>query len=359
VLSATSTPYGGAQLQRDVNAIRATGVTGVLAEVDGGRFVARSGQAVLGSDRPVPYDSYIRIGSATKSFVATVVLQLAAEGRLSLNDTAARWLPGVVTGNGNDGTRITIRELLQHTSGIYDYQNTLPLDQSEQGFLATRFDSVTPQQLVAIAMRHRPLFPPGTSWSYSGTNYILLGMIISKVTGQALARQVLDRIVVPLGLRHTFVPGSPYLPALHADDYQQFAPGGPLVDTTDLNPAWGLAAGGIVSTPDDLDRFFRALVTGRLLPPAELAEMETTIATPPGGWIRYGLGLGWQSLPCGGGYWTHDGDVPGASTTDGVTPDGHRSVVIQTFTRSVSPQATARLQEAEVKLVNHALCSQP
>jgi len=349
--------YGRTQLQRDVDAIRSAGATGVLAEVDGGRLVARSGQAVLASRRPVPYGSSIRIGSATKSFVATVVLQLAAEGRLSLDDTVARWLPGVVTGNGNDGTKITVRELLQHTSGIYDYQNALPWLQTAQGYRAHRFRSAIPRQLVAIAMRHRPLFPPGTGWSYSSTNYILLGMIINKVTGQNWAEQVRDRIIVPLGLRHTFAPGAwPYLPAPHADAYQQFTPGGPLTDTTVFDPTWADAAGAIISTPADLDRFFRALVTGHLLPPAERAEMETTVATPPGGWSRYGLGLGWQSLPCGGGYWTHDGDFLGASTIDGVTADGRRSVVIESFTKQASAQATAHQHQAEAQLVDHALC---
>lgn len=220
----------------------------------------------------------------------------------------------MVSGNGNDGAAITIRELLQHTSGIYDFTEALPALASRQGYLDSRYRSATPEQLVAIAMRHRPLFKPGTSWAYSNTDYVLAGMIIAKATGQSWAAEVYDRIIAPLGLRHTFVPGAwPYLPAPHADLYQQFTPGGPLTDTTVMNYTWADAAGAIVSTPDDLDRFFRALISGRLLPPAQLAEMEETVPTigEQGLLDRYGLGLGWQPLSCGGGYWTHGGDVHG------------------------------------------------
>jgi len=352
--------YGGEQLRRDVNAIHAAGVTGVLAEVDGGRLTVRAGTARLGSGRPVPGNSYIRIGSNTKTIVATVLLQLVAEGRVSLDDTVAKWLPGVVTGNGNDGAAITIRELLQHTSGLYDFTEAMPALASRQGYLDSRYRSATPEQLVAIAMRHRPLFRPGTSWAYSNTDYVLAGMIIAKATGQSWETEVRDRIIVPLGLRHTFVPGaSPYLPAPHADLYQQFTPGGPLTDTTVMNYTWADAAGAIVSTPDDLDRFFRALISGRLLPPAQLAEMEKTMPTigEAGLLDRYGLGLGWQPLSCGGGYWTHGGDVLGSSTAVGVSANGRRSVVVEAFTELAGDKASLRQHQLEADLVDHALCA--
>jgi D-alanyl-D-alanine carboxypeptidase len=125
----------------------------------------RAGTAQMRSGRPVPGNSYIRIGSNTKTFVAAVLLQLVAEGRVSLDDMVAKWLPGVVSGNGNDGAAITIRELLQHTSGLYDFTAALPALASSQGYLDTRYRSATPEQLVALATRHRPLFKPGTSWA--------------------------------------------------------------------------------------------------------------------------------------------------------------------------------------------------
>jgi D-alanyl-D-alanine carboxypeptidase len=349
--------YGLTQLRRDVAAIRATGVTGVLAEIDGGRLMARSGRARLGSARPVPYRSYFRIGSATKTFVATVVLQLAARHRLSLGDTVARWLPGVVRGDGNDGRKITIRELLQNTSGIYDYTDDLPLVASSRGYIRNRYRSVSSRQLVDIAMRHRPEFRPGTSWGYSNTNYILLGMIIQKVTGQSWAEQVRERIIVPLGLRHTEVPETSTPPWPHPDGYQQFTPDGRLVDTTPVNAAWAGAAGGMVSTLSDLDRFLRALTGGRLLPPAELAQMEKTVPARglglPG--ARYGLGLAWAPLPCGGGYWTHPGDFLGYSVWDGVTAHGRRTAVVMASSEMAGqPDLSQHL--AEARLVSHALC---
>jgi D-alanyl-D-alanine carboxypeptidase len=347
------------QLQHDVSAILATGVTGVVAEVGGDRLVATAGRAELGSTRLVPDDSYIRIGSATKPFVATVILRLAAEHRLALTDTVAKWLPGVVSGSGNNGRDITIRELLQHTSGIYDYTHALPLLDGRQGYLANRFRRDTPGQLVAIAIRHKPVFKPGTSWAYSNTGYILLGMIIKKATGQDWTREVYERIIQPLGLRHTFMPGSsPYLPAPHADAYQQFTPGGPLTDTTVASYTWADAAGEIISTLNDLDRFFRALVTGRLLTPAQLAEMETTVPTQGehGLLDRYGLGLAWHHLSCGGGYWTHGGDTLGSSTWDGVTTDGRRSAVVEVFTELAGNEAL-RQHQLEEQLVDHALCT--
>jgi D-alanyl-D-alanine carboxypeptidase len=354
-----SSRYGQSQLKHDVDALVAAGATGVVAEVNDGQLVATAGRAELGSSRPVPDDSYIRIGSATKPFVATVILQLAAEHRLSLSDTVTQWLPGVVSGNGNDGHDITIKELLQHTSGIYDFVDSLPQVQSKQGYLAYRFRSATPGQLVAIAMQHKPLFKPGTSWAYSNTDYVLLGMIIKKATGRDWTQEVYERIIRPLGLRHTFTPGSsPYLPAPHANAYEQYISGGPLTDTTTMNYTWADASGEIVSTPDDLDRFFRALVIGRLLPPAQLAEMETTVATQgeDGLLDRYGLGLAWQPLSCGGGYWTHGGDVVGSATYDGVTAGGRRSAVVEVFTE-LAGEAGLREHQLEERLVDHALCA--
>jgi D-alanyl-D-alanine carboxypeptidase len=358
--AASRAAYGREQLQHDADAIHAAGVTGVLAEVDGGRITVRAGTAQLGSARPVPANSYIRIGSNTKTFVATVLLQLVAEGRVSLDDTVAKWLPGVVSGNGNDGAAITIRELLQHTSGIYDFTEALPALATRQGYLDSRYRSATPEQLVALAMQHKPLFKPGTSWAYSNTNYVLAGMIIAKATGQSWATEVYDRIIAPLGLRHTFLPGaSPDLPAPHADLYQQFTPGGPLTDTTVMNYTWADAAGAIVSTPDDLDQFFRALISGRLLPPAQLAEMEKTVPTTGEAGLldRYGLGLGWQPLSCGGGYWTHGGDVLGSSTAVGTSANGRRSVVVEAFTELAGQKAALRQHQLEANLVDHALCA--
>jgi D-alanyl-D-alanine carboxypeptidase len=343
-------------LRQQVDAIQAAGAVGVLASVatPRGTRSAAAGVADTATSAPVPLDAEFRIGSATKTFVATVVLQLVGEHRLSLSDTVAQWLPGVVEGNGNDGTRITVRELLQHTSGIYDYLRDTPVVSGVAGYEANRMHTYTAQDLVALAMQHPPYFPPGAGMAYSNTNYVLLGMIIERVTGRSWAEEVNARIIAPLGLRHTSTPGTyPYIKGPHAEGYSAF--GGPeLVDATVVNPTVADAAGSMISTTRDLGRFYRALVGGRLLAPAQLAQMQDTVpvaqldAIWPG--AGYGLGLAWFPLPCGGGYYGHPGDVPGYHTWDAATRDG-RTVVV-----SVTGDPGKSTQLAVNALVEQELC---
>lgn len=343
--------YGRTALQEDVDAIRDAGVTGVLAEVDTGarRIVARSGVADVRTGRPVPYESYFRIGSTTKTFVSVVILQLVAEGRMSLEDKVERWLPGVVTGNGNDGRAITVRQLLQHKSGLHDYVVELPLWRSERDYLDTRFTSARPEQLVAMAMAHPPDSAPGTM-GYSSTNYILAGMIIEAVTGHSWQDEVKDRVLEPLGLRHTFSPGnSPFLPERHARGYTRFPGTDKLVDTTILNQTWNGAAGDLISTTGDLTRFWQALLSGRLLRPAQLAEMRTTEAPAGSQGIEYGLGIERIRVSCGSA-WGHGGDSLGYMQRNGFTADGRRGIVIsestQTFDGLANPQSLQAIDNA-------------
>ena len=353
-----ASPQHSGRLQQEADAIHAAGAPGVLVSVTtpDGRQTARAGVADTATGAPVPLDARFRIGSATKSFVATVVLQLVGEGRLSLDDTVDRWLPGVVAGNGNDGSRITVGELLQHTSGIYDFAHDLPEIATAAGYQAGRFDIYTPAQLVALAMKHQPTFPPGTGTSYSNTNYVLLGMIIKQVTGHSWAHEVDARIIRPLGLRHTLIPGTlPFIPGPHAEGYSVFGGTDP-VDVTVLNPSMIDAAGSIISTTADLSRFYTALTTGRLLPPAQLAAMETTIPAAQLGvfWpgARYGLGLAWFPLSCGGGYYGHPGGVPGYQTWDATAPDTGRTVVV-----SSTGDGSEAIQLATNALVDKEMCS--
>lgn len=343
-------------LHDQVAAIQQTGATSVLAEVSTPRDQrrARAGVANVDTGAPVPWHAEFRIGSVTKTFVATVLLQLVGEGRLSLDDTVEHWLPGVVAGNGNDGSRITVRQLLQHTSGIYNYTNDLSVLASKAGFQAHRFDTYTAAQLVAIAMRHAPNFAPGTNWSYSNTNYILVGMIINRVTGRSWQDEVNARIIRPLGLRQTFAPGtSPVIPGAHAEGYSSFG-SGPAIDVTAINPSAADAAGAMISSTDDLSRFYAALIGGRLLRPAQLAAMETTVPAPefdgivPG--VRYGLGLMWIPKSCGGAYYGHAGDVPGYHTWDGIVPGGPQIVV------SLTGDGGPNTERSTIAAVDHELC---
>ncbi|WP_406003493.1 serine hydrolase domain-containing protein [Streptomyces sp. NBC_00829] len=346
-------------LRRDTEAVHRAGAVGVLADLRDGdrRARARAGVAELGTDRPVAWHSSIRVGSATKAFTATVALQLVGEGLLSLDDTVERWLPGLVTGNGNDGRAITIRHLLQHTSGLPTVSDLPGWENAEQ-FEKHRYDAHDPRYVVKLAMRHPPSSVPGARWEYSNTNYTLAGLVIEAVTGRSWDHEVTSRIIVPLELTGTFVPGHrPYLPLPHPHTYYQFAEGEPWFDTTVLNMKDADAEGSMVSTTEDLGRFHTALIGGKLLKRAELAEMMKTVPVPEfTRWgMRYGLGLMWFDLSCGGGYWTHWGDTLGASTRGGITPDGKRGIVVSTSGNGDHLKIPME-DDALHPLVDNALC---
>ncbi|OUD04417.1 peptide hydrolase [Streptomyces swartbergensis] len=354
--AARHTPF-----RRDADAVRDTGAIGVQARVSGGRHGAAtvtSGTADIRTGRPVPVGGYFRIASNTKTFVAAVVLQLVGERKVALEDTVEKWLPGVVRGNGNDGRKITVRQLLQHTSGIHD---DYPGIETAQEYYAVRFQPFTPEQLVDRAMRHRPDFRPGTGWSYSNIGYVLLGMVIEKATGHTWHDQVRDRLLKPLGLRHTYHPGdSPAVRNPHARGYQRFGTKPKLVDVTlyeDPN-----ASGGLIGTTADLNRFFRDLLGGKVLKPAQLREMKRTVPLNdafqlpyPG--ARYGLGLMKNKLPCGGWAWGHGGDEVGYMSRNAVSDDGRVAVTASMSTGwATSVEDTLRQHRAGVRLVANALC---
>jgi D-alanyl-D-alanine carboxypeptidase len=350
-----------AGLQRDADAIRDLGVAGVHARLiteDGEHIVVTSGVTDTTSNGQVDPEGHFRIGSDTKPFVATVVLQLVGEGALSLDDTVEQHLPGVVAGNGNDGNAITIRHLLQHTSGIHD--DDPGLDTPEQ-YHERRFRPYPPGELVARAMSHPPDFAPGTAWAYSNTGYLLLAMIVEQRTGRPWYEEAEARILQPLELEHTVWPGDdPRLPEPHARGYQRFVPQGPLVDVTELVEA--NAAHGMVSTTADLNQFYRSLLDGTLLDPDLLAQAQQTVPVNeevqrlwPGG--RFGLGLRVRPLSCGGVYWGHSGGVTGYVTEGGVTPDGSRSVIVSMSSALAdSLESAIRQQRVADRLVDNALC---
>lgn len=349
-------------LQTGADDLHEWGVTGVQAMLRDGRHTTwvRAGVRDLRSGAPVPHNGYFRMGSNTKTFAAVIVLQLVAEGELSLADTVEQWLPGVVTGNGNDGSQITVRQLLQHTSGLYNYTNDVAALASADAFFADRFDTYEPEELVAIAMKHEPEFPPGEQWDYSNTNYILAGMIIEEVTGRSWSTEVYHRITRPLGLRQTYSPGAwPFLRRPHATGYHQFEPDGQLLDTTAFNPTVAYAAGDLVTTAADLTRFWQALFGGELLPTAQQAELESTVLAGtfqdiwPG--ARYGLGVMWLPDGCGG-HWSHGGDVPGMSTVNGVTPDGDRAAVISLSTQFADDEQLIAVYQRSEALIEDSLC---
>jgi D-alanyl-D-alanine carboxypeptidase len=350
-------------LQAGVDAVHQAGVVGAIARVYDGsqlRAQARAGESQLNSGTPVEYDGYFRMGSDTKTFVAVVMLQLVGEGRASLDDAVERWLPGVVAGNGNDGRTVTIRQLLQHTSGIFNYTAEVFNPFTVDDYYETRSKHTTPESLVAVAMGHPPDFAPGSAWSYSNTNYILLGMIIEKITDNSWSDEVESRILSPLGLESTLDPNDwPDLPAPHATGYELFSTDTPLVDVTLFNVSWAGAAGALITTADDLAHFWRALQAGELLGPAEMDAMHTTVPAPklatviPG--ARYGLGIFQADTSCGATYWAHFGDTPGYSTRNAVSEDGER-VVITLDNTTLDTDGALPVIKGDVQILNDAIC---
>jgi D-alanyl-D-alanine carboxypeptidase len=333
--SAMAVPSSGAGLQATLDRIVADGSVSAIAEVrrDGSVWRGSSGSTEVNGDRPAPVDGRFRAGSVTKSFVATVVLQLVSEGRLRLTDSAERWLPGLIPGGGH----ITMTDLLAHSSGLPDYTTAL-LD--GDGLPYQRFRTWSPEELVRLAHPEKPDFPPGTKNVYSNTNYIVLGMVIEKVTGHPYRAEIQRRILKPLGLRHTWLPGAfPYLTGPHAHGYLRVERTGQTVDITTFNPSMAGAAGEIISTTTDLNRFFSALLGGRLLAPARLRQMEA----------GYGLGLEAAQLPCGTAY-GHGGGTPGYFTVSFTSADHTRQLTLSVATWSGNPSPAA------LDLLTTALC---
>lgn len=354
-----------AALQNYADQLVAVGTTSVLAEAqnNGNSIKVRAGEAIRGTGLPVSWQSHYRTGSTTKTFVSTVLLQLEAEGKLSLDDTVQHWLPGVVQGNGYNGNQITVRQLLNHTSGIYSYTDDAAFGATlttKQGFYTHRFDTYTPEQLIAVALSHPPLFAPGTGWQYSNTDYVLAGKVIKAVTGHEWRNEVQGRILTPLHLTETTSAGlNPFMPLPYAKAYNIYgtAPNRDYGDVTVDNMTWAGSAGDLITTTKDENRFFQALMKGELLPPAQLAEMKTVVPLAPD--VGYGLGLVHYPLPCDSrGFWSHDGGTVGYTTTTGVTDDGTKSVMISTPTTSFSDdQYNTDSVNLETEMVNAALCS--
>lgn len=330
-------PGGHDATKRAVRAAVADGVPGVTVTVRRGHgtWAATAGVGNLETGKPRSARDHYRIASITKTFVATVVLQLEAEGRLSLDDTVDTWLPGLVRGNDHDGRRITIRQLLNHTSGIFDYLEDPGFQQTymtADGFMKHRFDEAAPEELLAIAMKNRPYFEPGASFAYSNTNYLLAARVIEKATGNDYGDEIDRRIIAPLHLTSTSVPTSRVtLPRPGSRAYSKLArtDTGPTYDVTELNPRLAYGSGQMVSSSADLTRFYSALLGGRLLPPEQLKKMKTTVGSSRET-SRYGLGLVDRKLTCGVHVWGHDGGISG-SNSDAVTSENGRHSLAVNF----------------------------
>ncbi len=355
--------------QQDVDA----GAPGVIVRVDDGSGpaveVARQAAWTRADHALVASDAF-RMGSNTKTMVATVVLQLVAEQRLQLTDPVGKWLPSLIP----NGSAITLRMLLDHTSGLFNYAND---PEVLKAFTGQDTRQWTPQELIAAAVRHDPLFAPGAQYSYSNTNYVALGLAAEKASGHSLSDLIQQRIADPLHLTHTYlVTGSdeaktPAPAHGYEPDAAHLAPvlppgtpagtafAGPArpdghVDTTWINSSTEWAAGGMVSTARDWATFDTALLSGKLLPSAQLKEMQTTVPEEPGNPNRYGLGLEQVVTPCGT-VWGHVGQVPGYSSEDYTDSTGRRTASV--FTATIFGLAPPKTGAADQALVNAAVCT--
>ncbi|WP_084653935.1 serine hydrolase domain-containing protein [Nocardia altamirensis] len=335
---------------------RLPGAQVVLTE-HGKVWTAAAGAGDLAHGTPFQDNARVRIGSNTKPFVATVMLQLVAEGKVALDAPVAQYLPGVVQGPGIDGHRITIRNLLQHTSGLPEYAAEFGVTpkpgQLDMNTERVRWGKVDIAEVVRDALTAPADFEPGTQWAYSNTNYAIAGMVIEKITGDTLSAQLTHRIIEPLGLRDTYYPDPDEtgIRGPHPRGYR--TTDGTRIDYTEQNVTSAGAAGALVSTGADLNHFFTALLNGELLPAAQLAEMKTTVPLPiPGSTTSYGLGLMLRRLSCDKDAWGHGGDIDGFETRGGVTTDGHAI----TISVNEVPE-TAEPTQHITAIVDSALCA--
>ena len=321
------------------------------------------GKGSLETGQAPPMDGEVRVGSNTKTFVAVVVMQMVQEGKVGLDEPIETYLPGLIKGEGVDGSRITVRQLLQHTSGLPEYTDTTP---GSGDIFQIKDHYIPPRDLLDTALGKPAAFEPGTQWKYTNTNYVVLGMLVERVSQRPVGEQIDQRIVKKLGLSHTYfpAPGDRSIKGTHPQGYHLSA-GGKLEDITEMDPAWAWAAGAMVSTPSELNTFFQAVLDGRLLTQASIDEMKNgavDASSHLGSGTVYGLGLIGRSLSCGGTAWGHGGDIAGYHTRGGVGPDGTAVTVAVTALPSAiadqnNPESSAKEKAGKVdETVDATLC---
>jgi D-alanyl-D-alanine carboxypeptidase len=347
------------ELQKAIEELVGAGFVGVQLRVNDeqGEWVGSAGVGELGQSAKPLANGYFRIGSSTKNFVATSVLMLVAEGRISLDAPADEYLPEFSLDR-----RITVRMLLQHTSGIFNHtgelyeDGTIVLGVPWQGkeWVDNRFKTYLPEELVRLSLSKPARFAPGTGWSYANTNYVLARLVIEKVTGRSFAEELQRLILGPLGMTGTVAPGaSPEIPEPHNHGYYRYEDAGQerTVDVTRQNPSWVGAGGDMISTTKDLRTYFSALMAGRLLPAELLAEMRTPEAT-----VGYGLGVFAQETE-GGTVFHHNGAIMGSAALMYGTSDGSKTLTAGlTWVDDADLSIASTFQTAQQRFVDAVFC---
>ncbi|MFZ3474719.1 serine hydrolase domain-containing protein [Streptomyces sp. 4.24] len=312
------TPAVAAQLDAAVRQVmrdtKVPGVTVGLWAPGKGSYVKAFGVADKATGAPMKTDLHVRIGSETKTFTVTALLQLVDQGKVGLDDPIGTYIPGVPNGD-----LITLRELAGMRSGLFNYSEDADFIKELQ---ADPEQSIAPQQLLDYSFKHPVQFAPGAEFDYSNTNLVLLGLVIEKITGRPLHDVIKQDVLEPAGLRSTVFPTSAALPEPYAHGYTDQTASGKTVDSTHWNPSWAFAAGAMISDLEDLRSWARTLATGTLLKPATQAErLKTTPMNIPGD--GYGLGIfniqGWIG---------HNGSIPGYEVLPVYLPEAQATMVI-------------------------------
>ncbi|MEU0430060.1 serine hydrolase domain-containing protein [Streptomyces sp. NPDC006290] len=307
-------------VQKIMHEANVPGVTVGLWTPHQGSYVRSFGLADKNSGQQMSPDLYMRMGSETKTFTVTALLQLVDQGEVGLDDTIDQYIGGVPNGD-----KITLRELAGMRSGLFNYS------MDPDFFTALTSNPrrpFTPQELLGYSFKHPVLFPPGEKFYYCNTNLILLGLVVEKISGTPLGQYIQRNILTPAGLNHTNFPVGAAFPSPHAQGYTDQTASGNVEESTNWDPSWAWAAGAMISDLSDLRAWARAVATGvfpdgrTMISPATQKQRLTTPPTPIPG-AGYGLGIfdvqGWVG---------HNGSLPGYESLTVYFPPAHATLVV-------------------------------
>jgi D-alanyl-D-alanine carboxypeptidase len=309
-------------------------------------YVRSFGVADKSTGQKMAPNMYMRIGSETKTFTVTGLLQLVDQGKVGLDDPIGKYIDGVPNGN-----RITLRQLAEMRSGLFNYSE-------DPGFFKALTSAprrpFTPQQLLAYSFKHPVMFQPGQKFFYSNTNLILLGLVVEKESGQHLGDYIKQHVLDPAGMQHTLFPTGAEFPTPHAQGYTQQTANGKEADSADWNPSWGWAAGAMISTLDDLRIWARTVATGQFPDGRRMvsaaAQKQRLITPGPGGIKGAGYGLGIFDVQ---GWIGHNGSLPGYESLTVYLPSTRTTLVVllNTDTAYRSQEPSTVLGEAITKII--------
>ena len=360
--SSRRTGKSKAAQRRDLKATIQTlvdnGYPGALAaktDKDGNAVGATAGKGNLSTGEVPPLDGEVRIASNTKTFVAVLIMKMVEEGKVKLDEPIDAYLPGIVKGQGVDGKKITVRQLLQHTSGLPEFGD------GQLDYFAIRNDYVSPRDVLDGVLSRPAQFAPGAKFQYNNANYVILGLLAERVAKRPIAEQIEAKIVKPLGLKHTYMPGpgEKAIRGKHPHGYHtRDGKPGKLEDITEADPSWEWAAGSMISTPSELNKFMQSVFDGSLLSQASIAEMKKSVPAPEMGG-EYGLGLIGHKSSCGV-VWGHSGNNPGYHSLSAVRSDGTAATIVTTAEPAVNAKEAETMKAGKygqaVSALDKTLC---